>query len=50
MFRYLHRLETDDATILIGAGEYFEMVNVTRSAPLTLLVFVFVTLSVKFSY
>ncbi|KAG2124650.1 carbohydrate esterase family 8 protein [Suillus clintonianus] len=29
--------ETGDAVILIGAGEYFEMVNVTRSAPLTLL-------------
>ncbi|KAG1744844.1 carbohydrate esterase family 8 protein [Suillus lakei] len=29
--------ETGDAIILIGAGEYFEMVNVTRSAPLTLL-------------
>ncbi|KAH7913948.1 carbohydrate esterase family 8 protein [Hygrophoropsis aurantiaca] len=26
-----------DATILIGEGSYFEMVNVTRSAPLTLL-------------
>jgi len=41
MIRYLHRPETDDAIILIGAGEYFEMVNVTRSAPLTLLVFVY---------
>ncbi|KAG1797388.1 carbohydrate esterase family 8 protein [Suillus plorans] len=29
--------ETGDAIILIGAGEYFEKVNVTRSAPLTLL-------------
>ncbi|KIJ62685.1 carbohydrate esterase family 8 protein [Hydnomerulius pinastri MD-312] len=29
--------ETGDAVILIGEGEYFEMVNVTRSAPLTLL-------------
>ncbi|KAG1777217.1 carbohydrate esterase family 8 protein [Suillus placidus] len=29
--------QTGDAVILIGAGEYFEMVNVARSAPLTLL-------------
>ncbi|KAH7920300.1 carbohydrate esterase family 8 protein [Leucogyrophana mollusca] len=29
--------ESGDATILIGEGEYFEMVNVTRSAPVTLL-------------
>ncbi|KAG2040405.1 carbohydrate esterase family 8 protein [Suillus americanus] len=29
--------KTGDAIILIGAGEYFEMVNVARSAPLTLL-------------
>jgi hypothetical protein len=43
MFRYLHRPETDDAIVLIRAGEYFEMVNVTRFAHLTLLVFVFVT-------
>ncbi|KAF9222162.1 carbohydrate esterase family 8 protein [Gyrodon lividus] len=29
--------KTGKAVILIGEGEYFEMVNVTRSAPLTLL-------------
>ncbi|KAG0704831.1 carbohydrate esterase family 8 protein [Suillus ampliporus] len=29
--------ETGDAIILIGKGEYFEMVNIARSAPLTLL-------------
>ncbi|KAG2131809.1 carbohydrate esterase family 8 protein [Suillus clintonianus] len=29
--------QTGNATILIGEGEYFEMVNVARSAPLTLL-------------
>ncbi|KAG1869025.1 carbohydrate esterase family 8 protein [Suillus subalutaceus] len=29
--------QTGDAVILIGEGEYFEMVNVARSAPLTLL-------------
>jgi len=27
-----------DATVLIGAGEYHETVNITRSGPLTLLV------------
>jgi len=35
---YPPRPETGSAIILIGAGEYHEMVNVTRSAPLTLLV------------
>lgn len=35
---YLNRPETGNATILIGAGEYEELVNVTRTAPLTLLV------------
>lgn len=44
----IHRPETGDAIILIGAGEYFEKVTVTRSAPLTLLVFVI--LFVKFKY
>ncbi|KAG2130656.1 carbohydrate esterase family 8 protein [Suillus bovinus] len=29
--------QTGDAVILIGEGEYFEMVNIARSAPLTLL-------------
>ncbi|EGN98149.1 carbohydrate esterase family 8 protein [Serpula lacrymans var. lacrymans S7.3] len=29
--------DSGDATILVGAGEYFEMVNVTRTDPLTLL-------------
>lgn len=29
---------TGRATILIGAGEYHESVNVTRTSPLTLLV------------
>ncbi|GJJ13452.1 hypothetical protein Clacol_007706 [Clathrus columnatus] len=31
------RPERGDATILIGEGEYFEIVNVTRSGPLTFL-------------
>lgn len=32
------RPSTGNATILIGEGSYYEMLSVTRSAPLTLLV------------
>ena len=37
-FIMLHRPQTGDAIILIGEGQYFETVNVSRAAPLILLV------------